>query len=98
MERYTHFCAEDFARDDFFILWVRSADLEAETFWQNWLETYPFKRGEVEAARQLVLVVRHLPEADITDEEIRVLKRSVYDQIQKAEKRRAGFPGNILPR
>ncbi len=96
MEHYTHFCAEDFARDDFFILWVRSADLEAETFWQNWLETYPFKRGEVEAARQLVLMVRHLPEAEITDEEIRVLKKSVYDRIRRAEKRTTIFPGSFF--
>ncbi len=98
MDHYTHFCAEDFARDDFFILWVRSADLEAETFWQNWLETYPFKRGEVEAARQLVLVVRHLPEADITDEEIRTLKRSVYDRIERVENRRTIFRGSFFRR
>lgn len=98
MENYTHFSAEDFARDDFFILWVRSADLEAETFWQNWLETYPFKRGEVEAARQLVLMVRQLPEADVTDEEIRELKKSVCDRIEKAEKRPAIFPGSFFPK
>ncbi|ODS83057.1 MAG: hypothetical protein ABS46_07420 [Cytophagaceae bacterium SCN 52-12] len=98
MDHYTHFCAEDFARDDFFILWVRSADLEAETFWQNWLETYPFKRGEVEAARQLVLMMRHLPEADVTDEEIDVLKRSVYDRIERVENRRTIFRGSFFRR
>lgn len=87
MTHYLHYEPEDFAADDFFIHWVRSTDIEAETFWQNWLETYPFKRPEVEAARQLVLITQHLPEPEISDFEIQALKESVFERIDAAPHR-----------
>ena len=85
MTHYLDYGPEDFAADDFFIHWVKSTDIEAETFWQNWLETYPFKRPEVEAARQLVLLTQNLPEPSISDFEINALKDSIFEKIDAAE-------------
>ncbi|RRA98101.1 FecR family protein [Larkinella rosea] len=85
MSNYLPYTPEEFATDDYFIHWVLSTDLEAETFWQNWLETYPFKRNEVETARQLVLVAHQLPEPTLPDSEIAALKQSVFDRIDADE-------------
>ena len=88
MKDYLNFQPEDFAQDDLFIHWVKSTDISAETFWQNWLETYPFKRNDVEAARQLVLLTQNLPEPKISDSEIKLLKESVFSKIESIENKR----------
>ena len=85
MSDYLQYTPEEFATDDFFIHWVLSTDLEAETFWQNWLEVYPFKRNDVEIARQLVLVANHLPVPVVPESEIAALKQSVFDRIEADE-------------
>lgn len=85
MTNYLDYEPEDFAQDDFFIHWVKSTDITAETFWQNWLETYPFKRSAVEAARQLVLLTQNFPEPEISDNELGALKESIFAEIDQAE-------------
>lgn len=85
MTNYLDYEPEDFAQDDFFIHWVKSTDITAEAFWQNWLETYPFKRSAVEAARQLVLLTQNLPEPEISDNELGALKESIFAEIDQAE-------------
>ncbi|MCE6989793.1 FecR family protein [Dyadobacter sp. CY323] len=85
MNNYLHFSTEDFAQDEYFIGWVASTNIEKEAFWQNWLETYPFKRMEVEAARQLVLIAQRAAESEISDYDIQVLKESVFEKIETIE-------------
>jgi transmembrane sensor len=85
MQDYTNYTPEDFAQDDDFIQWVKSPEIERETFWQNWQETYPFKRNDVELARQLVLLTRHLPEPNVSGEEIRAMKSEVFRKIEELE-------------
>ncbi|GAA4445535.1 FecR family protein [Ravibacter arvi] len=85
MKAYLDFQPEDFAADEFFIRWVKSADIEAETFWQNWLETYPFMRQKVEIARKMVLLTDSLPVPPVADLEIAALKRSVLKRIEDQE-------------
>lgn len=85
MTNYLDYEPEDFARDDFFIHWVKSTDIAAETFWQNWLETYPFKRPAVETARQLVLITQNLPGPEITEAELGALKDSIFSEIDRVE-------------
>lgn len=85
MTNYLDYEPEDFAQDDFFIHWVKSTDIAVETFWQNWLETYPFKRSAVEAARQLVLLTQTLPEPEISDTELGALRESIFNEIDRAE-------------
>lgn len=85
MKDYLSFQPEEFAQDDFFIHWVKSTDYTAETFWQNWLETYPFKRNDVEVARQLVLLTQNLPEPVFSELEIKDIKTSVFSKIELLE-------------
>ncbi len=87
MKDYVNYDAEDFAQDDFFVYWVKSTSISAETFWQNWLETYPFKRTDVENARQLVLITQNMPEAPVSDSEISVIKESIFERIDSLENR-----------
>lgn len=86
MKVYTNFEPEDFAQDDYFIRWVNSVEMETETFWQNWLETYPFKRNDVEIARQLVIMSLHLPAPQVSGPEISAMRASVFERIDSLEK------------
>lgn len=86
MNNYLEYEPEDFAGDDFFIHWVKSTDLAAEAFWQDWLETYPFKRAAVETARQLVLLTQNMPEVQVSDPEMDDLKTAIFDRIDAAER------------
>ena len=85
MTDYLSYSTEDFAQDEYFIAWVTSTSIEREAFWQNWLETYSFKRVEVEAARQLVLIAQRASESEISDYEIQVLKESLFEKIDVIE-------------
>ncbi len=75
MTDYLNYEPEDFARDDFSIHWVRSTDIAAETFWQNWHRNVPFQRPAVEAAAPAVLITQNLPEPEISDTELGALRR-----------------------
>ncbi len=92
MENYLYYTPEEFAQDDLFIRWVKEADLETEKFWQGWLETYPFKRADVEAARQLILVSLQLPGAPLTPSEAAEMKRKVFSGISDRERRKLSDP------
>jgi len=89
-----YYTPEEFAQDDLFIRWVREADLETEKFWQSWLETYPFKRADVEAARQLILISSQLPGAQLTPSETAEMKRKVFSRISARERRK--FPDPVF--
>ena len=82
MNHYASYSAEEFAQDGFFIEWVKYNNIATETLWQNWLETYPFKRNEVEIARQIILISFNLPLPDVTDSELNELKESILDEIE----------------
>jgi transmembrane sensor len=83
---YVTYTPEELAQDTYFIQWVNATDLAAENFWQNWLETYPFKRRDVELARQIVLLVHQVGESDFTQNEIDEVKTSILEQINYYEK------------
>jgi transmembrane sensor len=82
MNHYVDYSAEELAQDDFFIEWVKYNNIRTETIWQNWLETYPFKRNEVEIARQIILYTLNLPTPEVTDSEINELKASIFDTLE----------------
>lgn len=85
MQDYVGYSPEDFARDDYFIRWVTFAEIETETFWQDWLETYPFKRADVELARQLVLIAGDLPEPQVSGQEIAAMRKGIFERIENQE-------------
>jgi len=81
MADYLHFCAEDFAQDEFFVRWVLRPDAETEMFWQQWLSTFAFRRDEVEAARQLVLGLHQLPQARLSSAEKMALRQRIFSEL-----------------
>ncbi|MBC6610362.1 FecR domain-containing protein [Hymenobacter sp. BT507] len=85
MPDYPHFCAEEFAQDEFFVRWVLRPDAETEAFWQQWLSTFAFRRDEVEAARQLVLGLHQLPQARLSSAEKMALRQRIFAEIETAE-------------
>lgn len=86
MKDYLNYEPEDFAQDDYFIQWVNFTEIKTETFWQGWLDTYPFKRQDVETARQLVLLGQQLPSPEVNDLEIKAMKEAVFSRIEQVEK------------
>ncbi|PWK27672.1 FecR family protein [Arcicella aurantiaca] len=86
MNNYTTYSPEELAQDSYFIKWINHADLEAEHFWQNWLEIYPFKRKDVELARQMVLLANKISDSTFSQQEINELKNSILEEIEAYEK------------
>lgn len=86
MKDYLNYEPEDFAQDDYFIQWVNFTEIKTETFWQDWLDTYPFKRQDVEIARQLVLIGQQLASPEVSDLEIKAMKDAVFNRVEQVEK------------
>ncbi|UYZ64008.1 FecR family protein [Hymenobacter weizhouensis] len=78
---YLQYSVEDFAQDEWFVRWVLTPDADTEAFWQDWLATYPFRREEVEAARQLLLALHQLPQPRLAADEKIALKQRIFAQL-----------------
>lgn len=76
---YLSFEPEDFAADAFFARWVREPDEETETYWQNWLQTYPYKVQDVALARQLILLLANDTDAEPSERVIRQMWQTIQD-------------------
>lgn len=85
VNNYVSYTPEELAQDQYFIQWVNATDLAAENFWQNWLETYPFKRKDIEIARQIVLLTNQMADSDFSDDEMIELKSAIFEQIAQYE-------------
>lgn len=81
---YLYYTPEQLAQDDYFISWVCSTDISTEQFWQNWLETYPFKRADVETARQIVLTINQLEIPKLSSLQVESLKKSIFSTIDES--------------
>jgi transmembrane sensor len=51
---YSHYTAEEFAADGYFIEWVKRPDRENSAFWETWQAQNPDKAETLDRARQLV--------------------------------------------
>jgi hypothetical protein len=85
VNNYVSYTPEELAQDQYFIQWVNATDLAAENFWQSWLETYPFKRKDIEIARQIVLLTNQMANSDFSNTEMAELKSSIFEQIAQYE-------------
>lgn len=94
MTRYSHFEAEDFAQDEFFIHWVNYAEIATEEIWQNWLEIFPHKLEAVRLARQLVLLSSSVDGQEILSQyETSELKKAILSKIDKIDYKAYTFLG-----
>jgi ferric-dicitrate binding protein FerR (iron transport regulator) len=80
-EKYAHYQAEDFLQDVYFQHWVISADVEADTFWQDFVLTYPHQQEGVEQARKLAGSIRYHPHRLSKEKQAAMLER-VYATSQ----------------
>ncbi len=86
MTDYTNFEPEEFAKDAYFIQWVCHAEIQAEEFWQNWLETFPYKKEDVAKARQMVLLITNTEDIPkLSGEEILALRNSIFERINEKD-------------
>lgn len=65
-KKYIHFTAEDFARDGFFIRWVKHPDDASDWFWQSFILEHPEKQEEIRKAREILSLIRF--KEDVLDE------------------------------
>ena len=58
-KEYSDFTAIDFARDIEFLKWVKYPDKDKArmSFWEDWLKHHPYKKEEVDEARELIFAV-----------------------------------------
>lgn len=55
-----YYTVTDFIMDEYFCQWVIQPDVRSDEFWANWLAQNPYKRKEIEEARDLILLLRTL--------------------------------------
>ncbi|GEO07102.1 hypothetical protein AAE02nite_47660 [Adhaeribacter aerolatus] len=55
--KYQNYTAKHFVTDAFFQKWVIAPDAETNAFWEDWLEKYPFKKSDVNEAREIIQVL-----------------------------------------
>ncbi|MBW8686417.1 FecR family protein [Chitinophaga rhizophila] len=54
-KHYDDYTTDDFIKDDAFLHWVHYPDQASDELWQTWLATHPYKRQQVEEARNLII-------------------------------------------
>lgn len=62
--KYVEYDINDFASDEYFQTWVWGTDAMTDNFWQQWLLSHPEKKGTVQQAKKLVLMM------DLNQEEL----------------------------
>ena len=62
--KYVEYNINDFASDEYFQTWVWGTDPMTDNFWQQWLLSHPEKKGTVQQAKKLVLMM------DLNQEEL----------------------------
>lgn len=86
---YKEFSIEEFLLDETFLDWVKAPSEEKDNFWKQFLQQYPAKRSDLEAARRMVGQLQfqaHQPEAGSADR--------VWKNIQQAGN---GEKGRVIP-
>lgn len=66
---FVDYNAIDFAKNPDFLKWVKYADQypDIKKFWEEWCKAHPFKKDEIEEARQLIVAIleeKYLPTDD----------------------------------
>lgn len=70
MNNYNKFSLEEFVSDVYFREWSLGELSPNDTFWENWLQTYPEKMHLIEEAKSLVVALKVKDLSIFTDNEI----------------------------
>jgi transmembrane sensor len=74
---YSRFKVEDFLLDASFVRWVRLG--ENNEFWRKFLDDDPSKKEEVEQARLMIMAVKTLPEASLSQEH----RDAIWERVEQ---------------
>ncbi len=94
-DKYRSYQVEDFVMDDTFQQWIRHPDTTSDQVWQQFLNTYPDKREQVEEAGEIVSNIRY-QSYTLSQEQQEGILQKAYDQAEKSvlgSKRRFMLPG-----
>ena len=84
---YKDFDADDFARDAFFIRWVKG-EPKSQWFWSTFLKEHPSKANDIEKAREMVEAFVAVSSDDVLHQEVRESMRNQLRMSLKARKER----------
>jgi transmembrane sensor len=84
--RYKDFTSEDFAKDAFFIRWVKNPDAESDWFWNAFMRDHPAQVPAMEKARELVSLFNFHAD-DLSDHEMVAMRNRLVMALH-AEKER----------
>lgn len=84
LKHYADYSTEDFAADELFIRWVQNPhDEEVGNFWQTWTRNNPYKKRQVNLARQLVEEVCRFKARDLATNETSNLWKRIQVSIRE---------------
>ncbi len=81
--RYQDHVMEEFVMDEAFQQWVRHPDATSNQFWQQFLHTFPDKRGQVEEASEIVRSI-HYSNQTLSKKQQAAILQKVYIGVDAA--------------
>lgn len=72
---FKEYSIEDFAKNSFFIRWIKHPDDDSDWFWQNFLKEHPSKQSDVQKAKSIVLALKFEADTLQPDEQLAMRTR-----------------------
>lgn len=83
--KYLSYTAKDLAKDTLFQKWVLDTDDETAAYWQAWLIKYPYKRVDIEEAKEIIVALEF--KTDLESNEAFI---EIWDNISAAKEEKKG--------
>lgn len=77
-KNYTHYNAEDFLHDSYFLAWMRNEDPQINAFWQEWQKEHPEKARAINGAKEYYSTLISFDRIEHTPG----MKEEVWQQIE----------------
>jgi transmembrane sensor len=88
--RYKDFTSEDFAKDAFFIRWVKNPDAESDWFWNAFMQDHPGLVPAIEEAREIVSLFDFQTD-NLSDDEFLSMRSQLVMAIHAEKENRSAF-------
>lgn len=76
-KNFTHYNADDFLHDSYFLAWMRNEDEQVNAFWQEWQKEHPEKAQAINEAKEYYLTLISFDRV----EHVPGMKEEVWQQI-----------------
>jgi ferric-dicitrate binding protein FerR (iron transport regulator) len=76
-KNFTHYNADDFLHDSYFLAWMRNEDEQVNAFWQEWQKEHPEKARAINEAKEYYLTLISFDRV----EHVPGMKEEVWQQI-----------------